>query len=428
MTDQPAPAASGHRSGLTLPLYLAASATSLFGNASISIVLPWLVLTRTGDPAVTGLVAAASAAPAAVAGLVGGHLADRIGRRTICIISDAGSALSVAALALVDATLGLNVAWFVVLGVLGALFDVPGMTARQAMMADVAAESGRPLDKVAAAQSMLLGLSFLVGPAAAGLLLAALPAINVVWVTAACSALAAVLIAAMPLPRRAAAPDAASEHASPLAGLRVVRRSPALVALLAISLASMLFVAPLLSVVLPAHFRALGQPQELGFALSAFAVGSLAGSALYGLAFGRRRRAAWVLAQVLYGAGGVLIASLSDFWPVALGMAVAGVGSGLEQPVVQVLLTERVPEAVRGRVFGLFSALSTLASPVGLGLFAVLLTRVNLQTAAIVLGVAFALLSLYAVVQPDLRRFLRPAEGGPPADGPVTGPTAEARP
>ena len=96
------------RSPLTLPLYLAASATSLFGNASISIVLPWLVLTRTGDVALTGLVAAASGAPAAVAALVGGHLVDRLGRRLVCVVSDVGSALSVAALAIVDATAGLN--------------------------------------------------------------------------------------------------------------------------------------------------------------------------------------------------------------------------------------------------------------------------------------------------------------------------------
>ncbi|MGK2348009.1 hypothetical protein [Actinomyces sp. W5033] len=36
---------------LTLPAYLVASAASLFGNAAIGVVLPWLVLERTGDPA-----------------------------------------------------------------------------------------------------------------------------------------------------------------------------------------------------------------------------------------------------------------------------------------------------------------------------------------------------------------------------------------
>lgn len=406
MTDQAT--AATRRRPLPLLLYLASSATSLFGNASIAIVLPWLVLTRTGDPALTGLVAAASALPSAVSGFVGGHLADRFGRRTICVISDVGSALSVAALILVDATVGLNVVWFVVLGILGALFDIPGMSARQAMMGNVAEESGTPLDRIAAAESVLLGLSFLAGPAAAGILLATLPTISVVWVTAACSALAALLIALMPLPPTVFSPEETSEHASPLAGLRIIRRNPALFAMLVISVASVIFVAPLLSVVLPAHFQLTNQPQELGFSLSAFAVGSLIGSGLYGVALSKHRHAAWMLAQFLYGAGGILIASLAGFWPIAIGMAVAGIGSGLEQPVVQVLLTERVPDAVRGRVFGLYTSVSTLATPLGLVMFAALLAAANLQVAAIVVGAGFLMLSLYALFQPDLRRALAP--------------------
>lgn len=72
-------------SRITRPLYLFASGTSLFGNSATSIVLPWLVLARTGDPAMAGVVAAASAAPSAIAALVGGHLVDRIGR-----LADAG--------------------------------------------------------------------------------------------------------------------------------------------------------------------------------------------------------------------------------------------------------------------------------------------------------------------------------------------------
>ena len=64
----PDPAATAIRtSKVSLPLFVAAEAFSLFGNSAISIVLPWLVLTRTGDSAVTGLVAAVSAVPAIAA-------------------------------------------------------------------------------------------------------------------------------------------------------------------------------------------------------------------------------------------------------------------------------------------------------------------------------------------------------------------------
>ena len=101
-------------------------------------MLPWLVLTRTGDPAVTGLVAAVAALPAILAALVGGWLIDKVGQRRMSVLSDLGSALSVAGLAVVDRVFGLDLGWFIALGILGALFDVPGMTARETLMGRVA--------------------------------------------------------------------------------------------------------------------------------------------------------------------------------------------------------------------------------------------------------------------------------------------------
>ena len=388
----------------TLPLYLIASATSLFGNASIAIVLPWLVLVRTGDPAVAGLVAAASAVPSALAAFVGGHLADRFGRRTITVLADIGSAASVAALAIVDLTVGLSVGWFVVLGVLGALFDVPGMTAREAMVADVAATSGTSIDRVAALRGALFGVSFLAGPALAGGLLAVLPATSVVSVTAACSALAALTMLLMPLRRVDADPGA---DASPFAGWGIVRRTPVLWTMLVISLASAALVAPLLSVLLPAHFQGLAAPEQLGFSVSAYAVGTIIGSGLYGAVFGGRRGLAWVASLTLQVAGFALIATLAGFWPVALGMALAGVGGGLQQPIVMVVLTRAVPDAVRARVFGVYSAAAMVVTPVGLGAASGIIAGFGLPTVAWVIAVVFAMVGAWAMAARPVRDYLR---------------------
>ncbi len=391
-------------SRLTLPLYLFASGTSLFGNSAISIVLPWLVLARTGDPARAGVVAAASAAPSAIAALVGGHLVDRIGRRTICVISDAGSALSVVGLAVVDLTVGLNVTWFIVLGILGALFDVPGMTARETMLAQVSETSGVNLDKVAAARGTVFGLTFLAGPAVAGGLLAVLPDIQVAWVTAACSALAALAILIMPL--QPTASDSAADD-SPLAGWRLVRSNRMLLTLMLISVAIMMLVAPLLSVLLPAHFRELARPEFLGFSLSAYALGMMVGSALYGALFGKRRLTAWVVSNALFTVGFVSIATLAGFWPVAIGMLAIGVGSGFQQPIVMVILTRAVPDAMRGRVFGLNAALGMIAAPLGLGLMAAAVAGTNLAVTAWILAACWTAVSVWAIVAPSLRAYLR---------------------
>jgi len=387
----------------TLPLYLTATATSLFGNASIAIVLPWLVLERTGDPALAGIVAAVSAVPAALAAFAGGHLIDKVGRRRMSVLADIGSALSVAGLALVDAAVGLDVFWFIALGVLGALFDVPGMTARETLLANVSATSGVPLDRIASLRGMLFGLSFLAGPALAGWLLTVLPSISVVWITAACSALAALAIAVMPL---AASTPEPHEDTSPLAGLNLIRRSRPLLSLLVISLASVILVGPLLSVVLPAHFTALAAPGLLGLTLSAYAVGTMVGSAVYGWLFAGRRWAAWVTANLLYAASGVLIATLDGFWLVAAGMVAAGLGSGLLQPITTVVLTEQVPDALRGRVFGTYSALQMVATPVGLGLMAAVLAGADLRAGAWVLAAGWLLTSAYALIAPGLREYI----------------------
>ena len=55
-------------------LYLSATGLSILGNAIITVVLPWLVLERTGDPVAAGVVATAIAVPSVLFALVGGHL------------------------------------------------------------------------------------------------------------------------------------------------------------------------------------------------------------------------------------------------------------------------------------------------------------------------------------------------------------------
>jgi MFS family permease len=397
----------------TLPLYLTATATSLFGNAAIAIVLPWLVLERTGNPALAGTVAAVSALPSAIAAFVGGHLIDQVGRRRMAVLSDAGSALAVAGLALVDAVFGLDVGWFIALGVLGALFDVPGMTARDTLMANVAEASGVGLDKIASLRGALFGVSFLVGPAAAGGLLAVLPSIQVVWVTAACSGLAALAIGVMPLVRTPAPPQ---DDASPLAGWTHIRRSRPLVSMLIVSLGSMLLVGPLLNVILPAHFTKLAAPALLGVSLSAYAVGSIAGSGLYGWAFTGRRWTAWVVANLLYVVSAVLIATLNGFWLVAAGMLVAGLGSGMLSPITTVVMTEQVPDALRGRVFGTYVALVMVVSPVGLSGMALILSGADLSAGAWTLAAGWVLVAAFALVAPGLRDYIRPQQGAADAD------------
>ncbi len=72
------------------------------GNGVASVAIPWLVLERTGDPAAAGIVGAATALPLLASSVFSGALADTLGRRRMSVVADALSALSVAAIPLVD--------------------------------------------------------------------------------------------------------------------------------------------------------------------------------------------------------------------------------------------------------------------------------------------------------------------------------------
>jgi MFS family permease len=355
---------------------------------------------------VAGLVAAVAAVPAILAALVGGWLIDHVGQRRMSIIADIGSAVSVAGLAIVDWAFGLNIGWFVVLGVLGALFDVPGMTARETLMGRVSLTSGIKLDKIAAIRQSVFGLAFLAGPAVAGVLLTVLDPIRVVWITAACSASAALCTLLLPL--AAAAAEPADGQPQP-GGFATLWASPALRAMVVIAFGSALLTAPLITVLLPAHFQRLGQADWLGYTMSAFAAGSIVGSILYGVLAARSRRLVYVLGLVLQTVGMAGFATLQGFWLVAAGSVMVGIGGGLLSPIFLVFFTERVAERVRGRVLSLVNALAMVASPIGLSLLALLLTRASLNVGALIVFLGFVVVSAYALVSRGMREF---AESG----------------
>ena len=204
------------------------------------------------------------------------------------------------------------------------------------------------------------------------------------------------------------------EDGSPLAGLTHIRRSRPLRTLLVISLGTMLLSGPLLSILLPAYFTTLAAPALLGISLSAYAVGTIVGSGAYGWGFAGHRWLAWVVANVLFVVSGVLIATLGGFWLIGAGMAVAGLGAGIQQPVTTVVLTEQVPDALRGRVFGTYAALAMVAAPVGLGLLSLVIGAADLRAGAWYLAAGWVVVAAYALVAPGLRDYIRAAASSEP--------------
>lgn len=398
-------------------LFLAADAASLLGNSFIGVVLPWLVLTRTGDPAAAGLVAAVTALPAVAAALIGGWLVDRLGRRNMSIASDAGSALAVAAIPLVDATAGLSLGWFVVLGVLGALFDVPGMTARESLLPDIGRAGGVSLDRLSGIREGIFGVAFLAGPAMAGLALTAFDPIAVVLVTAATSALAALCTALVP--RSVGMRATPAVHEPPgrelLGGFALLRGDRLLVALTVLGIGSAAVIAPLQTLLLPTWFSQVDAPGVLGLSLSALALGTLLGAGAYTAAAGRiRRRTAYLACLAVISAGMVLLATLLHPAVVVIAMFVCGAGAGLLSPIIPVVVANRVPDSHRGRVFGVQNAAVMFTTPLAIGAAGMLAAR-SLVWAFAAATVVWLVVALYGLFVPGMRSLDDP----PAAEEPV---------
>lgn len=398
-----------------IPLaYLASYLLSLLGNSIAGVALPLIVLQVTGSALGAGAVAAATAIPAVLAGLLMGVVIDRINRRTSSVVTDLVSAGAVAALPLIDMLSGLSLGWFILFGVIGSLGDVPGMTARDALLPAIVRHGGIAAERLMGIREALGAVALLLGPAAAGTLMVLFDGSTVLWITATTSLMAALLT--LLIPHRIGAVVTADGEAAPTAetawtqlrdGWRVLFRSPFLLVTTALSLVSVIVLASLQGLILPVYFTLVEQPGMLGFVLTALAGGMLVGGVVYAVAGSRGRRRAWFLAGLIGSTLGFsVIAALSSVWVVFAGAFIVGLASGLFGSLIGVLMIERIPEHMRGRIMGTQNAIMTAAPPVGIVAAAALTEYADVNVAA----VALASVWLIALVLGLSARSLRTLE------------------
>ncbi|RUR01201.1 MFS transporter [Labedella endophytica] len=406
--------------------YLASYVLSLLGNSIAGIALPLIVLQTTGSALGAGSVAAATAIPAVLAGLFMGVVIDRINRRTSSVITDLISAAAIAALPLVDMISGLTLGWFILFGVIGSLGDVPGMTAREALLPAIVRHGGISAERLMGVRESLGAVALLIGPAAAGTLIVVFDGSTVLWITAATSLLAALIT--MLIPRRVGAitqdDGTPAERSTDTgwsqlrAGWRALFRSRFLVAVTMVSLVSVLVLAALQGLVLPVYFTQVQEPGLLGFVLSALALGMLVGGGVYAAFGSRGPRRAWFvigLSGTTLGIG--IIALLASPWVVLAGAFVVGLASGLFGSLMGVLMIERIPESMRGRIMGTQNAMMTAAPPIGIVLAAVATEYLSVNAAAAMLLVVWGGAFVFSLFSRSLRKLDPELRGGTQVDG-----------
>jgi H+ antiporter protein len=396
------------------PLFLILFAALMAGagNGISLVAFPWLVLQRNGSALDASIVAMAGTLPLLAATLIAGAAVDYLGRRRVSMISDALSALSVAAVPLLALTFGvdvINVAVLAGLAGLGAFFDPAGMTARETMLPEAATRAGWTLDHANSVYEAIFNLAYIVGPGIGGLLIATLGGINTMWVTAGAFGLSIVVIAVLRLegtgkPDRAALPEGV--WAGILEGLKFVWNSPVLRTLAFVDLAATGLYMPMESVLFPKYFTDRKEPAQLGWVLMALSVGGLVGALGYAvLSKYMSRRATMLTAVMTLGVAMTVIAFLPPLPLILVLCAVVGLVYGPIAPIYNYVMQTRAPQHLRGRVVGVMGSLAYAAGPLGLIVAGPLADAAGLHITFLALSLPMLLLGLLAVLLPALREL-----------------------
>ena len=377
---------------------------SLIGDQFHFVALAWLVLQLTGSGVALGTVLMVAAIPRATFLLLGGALSDRFSPRSLMLVSNVVRGVVVGLLAVLvisgNAQLWMLYVLALIFGVVDGIFH-PALNTIVPMLV-----SARQLPPANALVQISQQLSGLIGPAIAGLVVAAVQtgpafAVDAISFGVAALALAFVIGGRRAAPAQPAGSDASAPEgllATIGSGMRFVWRDPAVRSLIFLVAAfNFAFTGPL-QVGLPylADSRYAGGPALLGIMFSAFGVGAVGGAALAGSI--KRVPRLGLVTLLIAGAMGIGLGliGLAPSIGIALAAMVAiGLGAGFINVRVIAWLQQRTPEEMRGRVMSLLLLGAIGLAPVSLAVSGIIIdfgavTAMFLVASVIVIAAALS--------------------------------------
>lgn len=383
------------------------------------VALPWFILQTTGSAGQTGFTGMAFALPAFLAGIFGGVLVDRYGGRRMAVWSDLISGISVAMIPLFQQSVGLPFGLFLGFTFASAIFDIPGLTARRIMLPEMADRNGIRPEAMNSWFETMQGIALVIGPALAGFAISWVGAINLLWLNAATFLVSAALLFLFNRDIGApsthlAGPDRAvrSWMADVLEGFRFLRADTLLLVLALILTVFNFLGATVTTIVMPVYIQdRYGSAARLGLLLTAIGIGNLLGGLGFGVIGYRlrpHRKAIMLVGLAVWGLMQWLLVPPIPFLLLLLLVFLVGFLEGPVNPLLVTVRMERIPEHLRGRVFGSFSALTQIAAPIGMVFTGLLLENAGLTTGIIVLALIYTLLVIGLLFVRSLGEMNRP--------------------
>ena len=363
----PRPVAAGRRSPLRerdFRLLWSGQAISAVGDRIYPVAIALKVLEGGGSATDLGLVLGAFEVAFVVFLLVGGVVADRVRRTRVMIAADLVRALAVVGLALVPGSLpvwGLAVLSFVVGS--GSAFFIPANSALiPSVLGPEQLQAGNALNSGA------LHVAAILGPAAAGAMIAVTGVRGAFLIDAATFGVSMLTLLLIAEPARVRGRRSSAVRDA-LEGLRAVRDRPWVLAVLVMATLHLMFAVAPVFVLLPVIARArLGGNSAYSLMLVLFGVGALVGTLV--AARWRPRRPGLVALLGLLPWTGVMLALADPFarWWVGAWYLVGGFGVELFTIMWVTALQRDVPAELLARVTSLDYLVSLALMPVGYAL------------------------------------------------------------
>jgi MFS family permease len=384
-------------------LFFGGQIISLTGTWMQSVAEAWLVYRLTGSATLLGATSFATLIPVFVFATVGGTVADRVNRHHLLVVTQSLSMIGPLVLAALTLTGRVQV-WHVFalatcLGIVNA-FDIPG---RQAFLVDMVGRED--LTNAIALNSSMVNGARVVGPAVAGLLVAAIGEgwcflLNGLSYLAVIGGLLMMRVSKPPARQRRAALREAAD------GFRFVLNTAPVRALLMllgiISCAGMPY-----SVLMPVFAEKVlhGGARGLGILMAAAGLGALGGALALVARSGVRGLGKWVaVSGAAFGVSLIAFSLSRQFWLSAVLLLPVGASMIVQMAASNTLIQAMVPDALRGRVMALYSMMFMGMAPFG-SLFAGWLAERITAPATVALGgvVCIGAAGVFSARLPSLR-------------------------
>ncbi|MBN3910644.1 MAG: MFS transporter [Nostoc sp. NMS1] len=380
-------------------LFYTGQAISLIGTSMTQVATSWLVYRLTDSALLLGVVGFASQIPTLLLIPLGGIIADRSKRHHILLVAQIMGMLRSLALTWLALSGTINISYIVFLGVLQGIINAFDIPIRQAFLPETVSKEN--LGNAFALYSSLVSVTSMMGPAIAGLLIAAVGS-GFCFLVDSISYIA-VIIALLAI--RLDLKKAVISTRKPLEELRTslnyaIGFLPIRSILIGSSLVCCVWGFYLALGPIFAKEILQGGPNTFGFLMTASSLGTLAG----GIYLTRQGNVnglgkVLVLGIAFMGVSLIVFALSHVFWLSFLSLLMAGFGFILQIIAGRTLLQLLVSDENRSQITGLYVMASTGAVPIGNLIAGALASRIGAVN-SIILGASFCLLgSLFFMQQ-----------------------------